>query len=89
MALGARSADVRKMVVLQGLIFSLLGVAVGISAAFGLARLLATFLFGVKPWDPTVFIAVPVVLTLIALIAVLIPAIRATRIDPMTARRHD
>ncbi len=89
MALGAQSGDVRKMVVMQGLIFSLLGVVLGTSAAFGLARLIATFLFGVKPWDPTVFVAVPVVLTLIALIAVLIPAIRATKIDPMTALRHD
>jgi predicted permease len=89
MALGADATDVRKMVVFQGMTFSLMGVVVGTAAAFGLARLIATFLFGVQPWDPTVFVAVPVLLTLIALLAVLIPAVRATKIDPIAALRYE
>jgi predicted permease len=89
MALGAEAAHVRKMIVLQGLTFSLIGVAAGASAAFGLARLISSFLFGVKPWDPTVFVAVPALLTAVAMIAVMIPAIRATKIDPMTALRYE
>ena len=89
MALGAEAGHVRRMVVFQGLMFSLAGVALGASAAFGLARFIASFLYGVKPWDTTVFIAVPALLILIALVAVLIPAIRATRIDPMAALRYE
>jgi putative ABC transport system permease protein len=89
MALGAEASHVRKMVVFEGLIFSLTGVVLGTSAAFGLARLISAFLFGVRPWDPTVFVAVPVLLILIALLAVLVPAVRATKIDPMMALRHE
>jgi ABC-type antimicrobial peptide transport system permease subunit len=77
------------MVVFQGLTFSLIGVAVGAAAAFGLARFISSFLFGVKPWDPAVFVAVPALLVAIALVAVLIPAIRATEIDPMAALRYE
>jgi len=88
MALGARAADVRGMVVRQGLAFSIIGVLLGASAAFGLARFLQTFLFEVKPWDPIVFVTVPFLLMLIALIAVAIPAMRATRVDPMDALRY-
>jgi putative ABC transport system permease protein len=89
MALGAEAGHVRRMVVYQGLMFSLAGVTVGALAAFGLARFIASFLYGVKPWDTTVFIAVPTLLVMIALVAVLIPAIRATRIDPMAALRYE
>lgn len=89
MALGAEAADVRKMVVSQGMTFALIGVAVGTAAALGLARLISTFLFGVQPRDITVFVAVPVLLTLVALLAVGIPAIRATRIDPIAALRYE
>jgi predicted permease len=89
MALGAEAAQVRKMVVLQGMTFASIGVAAGTSAAFGLARLISSFLFGVKPWDPAVFIAVPAALTALALIATLVPATRATKIDPMAALRYE
>lgn len=89
MALGAEAADVRKMVVFQGMTFALIGVVVGTGAAFGLARMISTFLFGVQPWDPAVFVAVPVLLALIALFAVGIPAMRATRIDPIMALRYE
>lgn len=89
MALGAEAGRVLKMVIRQGLTFSVIGVVVGTAAAFALARLISTFLFGVQPRDPVVFIAVPVVLTAIALIAVIIPAIRATKIDPINALRYE
>lgn len=89
MALGAEAADVRKMVVFQGMTFALIGVVVGTGAAFGLARMISTFLFGVQPWDPAVFVAVPLLLALIALLAVGIPAMRATRIDPIMALRYE
>ena len=89
MALGAGAAHVRKMVVFQGMTFSLIGIVLGTAAAFGLARLISTFLFGVQPWDPAVFVTVPLVLALIALLAVGIPAIRATRIDPISALRYE
>jgi ABC-type antimicrobial peptide transport system permease subunit len=89
MALGAEASHVRKMIVFQGMLFCLIGVVAGTAAALGLARLIATFLFGVRPWDPTVFVSVPVVLTLIAMTAVAIPAIRATRIDPVAALRYE
>ena len=88
-ALGAAERDVRRMVVWQGMRFSLIGVAVGFGAAWGLTRLLATFLFGVKERDPLVFTVVPLLLALVALAAVWIPARRATRIDPVIALRYE
>ncbi len=89
MALGAEAGHLRKMVVRQGMTFSLIGVVVGTAAAFGLAKLISTFLFGVRPWDPAVFVAVPLLLTAIAFVAVWFPAMRATRVDPITALRHE
>ncbi len=88
-ALGAGLGDVRKMIVLQGMTLALIGVAVGVAAAFGLARLIESFLFGVKAWDPLVFISVPLVLSLVALVAVWRPAARASKVDPMMALRND
>ncbi len=89
MALGAEPRDIRKMVVLQGMTFSLTGIVVGTAAAFGLARLISAFLFGVKPWDPPVFVAMPILLAAIALLAIMIPATRATKVDPITALRYE
>ncbi len=89
MALGAESSAVRNMVVFQGMRLTLVGVVVGIAAAFGVTRLLASFLFGVKTWDPLVFITVPCLLSLVALFAVWLPARRATRIDPIDALRYE
>jgi predicted permease len=89
LALGAGAVSVRKMVVLQGMRLALMGVAVGIGAALGLTRLLATFLFGVKDKDPAVFTAVAILLALVSLLAVWLPARRATRIDPVIALRYE
>ncbi|HEX8810442.1 MAG TPA: FtsX-like permease family protein, partial [Terracidiphilus sp.] len=87
MALGADRADIRKLVVWSGMKLALVGVVIGIGAAFGLTRLIASFLFGVKTWDPTAFIAVPLILLAVALLAVWLPAMRASRVEPMRALR--
>jgi len=89
MALGAESGDVRKMVISQGMRFAIAGVLAGLAAAFGLARLIASFLFGVTAWDPVVFTAVPVLLAVVSLLAISLPAMRATRVDPLTALRYE
>jgi predicted permease len=89
MALGAEASKVRNLVVLQGMRLVTVGIAIGIVAAFGLTRLLATFLFGVKPLDPITFLAVPSLLAAVAFIAICGPARRATRIDPLDALRYE
>jgi len=87
MALGADRPTIRKLVVWNGMRLALIGVVLGLGASFGLTRLMASFLFGVKTWDPTAFVAVPVVLSVVALIAVWLPAMRASRVEPMKALR--
>jgi len=87
LALGAESGSLRNMVVLQGMRLALVGVVIGIGAAFGLTGLIASVLFGVKARDPLVFVGVPVLLSIVALLAVLIPAYRATRVSPVEALR--
>ena len=89
MALGADSRAVRRMVLGQGMSLAMAGIALGLASAFGLARLLAGFLFGVTARDPAVFIAVPLILSGVALIAVWLPARHATRITPMIALRNE
>jgi putative ABC transport system permease protein len=89
MALGAECGDLRKMVISQGMRFAIAGVLAGLAAAFGLARLIASFLFGVTAWDPVVFTAVPVLLAVVSLLAISLPAMRATRVDPLTALRYE
>ncbi len=89
LALGAGTGNVRKMVVFQGMRLALVGVAIGIGAALGLTRLIATFLFGVKDKDPVVFTSVAILLALVSLLAVWVPARRATRIDPVIALRYE
>ncbi len=87
MALGADRSRIRNLVVWQGMQLTIAGVVVGICAAFGLTRLIASFLFGVKAWDPIVFVTVPVVLATVAFLAVWLPATRASRLDPIEALR--
>jgi putative ABC transport system permease protein len=89
MALGADRAAVRKLVVWHGMRLALIGVAVGIAAAFGLTRVIAGFLFGVKSWDPVVFVGAAVILSGVALLAVWVPATRASKVDPMQALRAE
>jgi putative ABC transport system permease protein len=89
LALGAGSSSVRNMVVFQGLRLALAGVVIGLAAAFGLTRLIASLLFGVKAWDPMVFSVVPVVLIGVALVALWLPAMRASRVDPIHALRYE
>jgi ABC-type antimicrobial peptide transport system permease subunit len=89
MALGATRNDVLRLVVLQGLRLTLMGVVVGLAASFAASRLIATMLFDVSPTDIVTFIAVPVLLATAALGASYLPALRATRIDPMVALRYE
>ncbi len=87
MALGADRSTIRNLVVWQGMRLALVGVVLGIAAAFGLTRLIASFLFRVKFWDPLVFVTVPIILSAVALLAVWLPASRAAKLDPMQALR--
>ena len=89
MALGADRDTIRRLVVWQGMRLALVGVVAGIAASFGLTRLLSTLLFGVKPWDPAVFVWAPLILTAIALFAVWLPAARASKADVMQALRAE
>ena len=87
MALGADRTAIRKLVVWQGMRLALVGLVLGIGAAFWLTRFLASFLFGVKAWDPAVFVWVPLILAAVALLAVWLPATRASKLNPMSALR--
>jgi predicted permease len=87
MALGAGQGDVRAMIVRQGLWLAVGGVAVGLAAALGLARLVTNLLFGVSGADPVTFLVVPLLLLAVALVATLLPARRASRVEPVEALR--
>jgi len=89
MAMGARSVDVLKLVVGQGLRLVAIGVAAGLAGSFVLTRVLARFLFGVTPTDPLTFAAVSVLLVTVALLASYIPARRAAQVDPVNALRYE
>jgi len=89
MALGARSADVNRMVLLQGLKPALAGVVIGLAAAAFATRILQSQLFGVTPADPMTFVVVPLLLVAVAALACFLPAIRATRLDPTDALRAE
>jgi putative ABC transport system permease protein len=89
MALGAQSGEVRRLVLVQGMKPALAGIVVGlVGAAFGM-QLMRSLLFGISAGDPLTFVSVPLVLLVVATIACLIPAMRATRVDPTMALRQE
>jgi ABC-type antimicrobial peptide transport system permease subunit len=89
LALGARLTDVLRLVVIEGMKPALLGVAIGIAGALALGRVVASLVFHVKPADPLTFAGVVALLGMIALFACLIPAYRASRVDPVIALRNE
>ncbi len=88
-ALGAQRSNVLGLIMREGLVLAGVGIALGSIAAFALARFVSSILYGVSPHDPKVFAAAPVVLLIVAAAATLIPAVRATRVDPLTALREE
>jgi predicted permease len=89
MALGAQRGRILKLVLRQGLVLALAGVGLGLIGALVLSHLMAGLLYGVSPTDPTTFVGVTLVLTVVALAASYIPALRAMRIDPLTSLRFE
>ena len=89
MALGATPPIVRNMVVRQGLKLALAGVAIGVAGALALTRVISSMLYGVKSWDPAVFISVAILLSLVALLATYLPARRASQVSPVQALRYE
>jgi len=89
MALGASNSDVLRLVVTDGMKPILLGVGVGLAAALGLSRLVASLVFGVRPTDPLTFVAVVLILVGVGVLANILPAYRATRIEPVRTLREE
>jgi putative ABC transport system permease protein len=87
LAIGADRSEVLRMILRQGLTLAVSGVAVGVAAAFLLTRLMQSLLYEVQPADPVTFLAVPVILLAVSLVASYVPALRATRVSPLIALR--
>ena len=88
MALGARREDVLKLVIREGMLLTGVGLLAGLVLAFAASRLLSSLLYGITPADPATYVAVALVLTLVAFLANLLPAMRATEVDPVVALRQ-
>ena len=89
MALGAATGNVLRLVLREGMSLVGSGVAVGLIVAAAVTRLLASFLYGVSPLDAATFVAIPLVLGLVAFLASYLPARRAAKVDPMIALRYE
>jgi putative ABC transport system permease protein len=89
MALGATNSDVLKLVVTDGMKPILLGIVIGLVASLALSRLIASLIFGVRPTDPITFSAVSLILIAVGILANLLPAYRATRVEPVRTLRDE
>jgi ABC-type antimicrobial peptide transport system permease subunit len=89
MALGAGKQDILTLIVKEGMTPSCIGVVIGLAISFGITRLLSSLLYGVKASDPVTFGIVALVLTIVALFATYVPAIRAVKVDPSIALRQE
>ena len=85
----AQKRNVLSLVIGQGMALALIGIAIGLAGAFALTRLMSSLLFGVSPTDLATFIAIPLLLAFVALLACYLPARRATKVDPMIALRYE
>jgi predicted permease len=89
MALGAKQRDVLRLIVGQGMFLAVIGLAIGLAIAFAAARLLSSLLYGISATDPLTFVAIAILLFAVAALACLVPARRATRVDPLVALRYE
>jgi len=89
MALGARTADVLKLVMTRGLVMTLAGLGLGVIGSLALTRFLRSLLFGVTPTDKVTFVVVGLILLIVALLACLFPARRAAKVDPLVALKYE
>ena len=89
MTLGASPENVRRMVVRQGMLLAVIGVAIGVAGGLAITRVMGSLLYGVKPWDPLMFAVTAVLLAIVALVACYVPARRASRVNPLVALRYE
>jgi ABC-type antimicrobial peptide transport system permease subunit len=89
LALGAEIGQLKKGVFIQGMKLAIVGVALGVSFAMALTQFITRYLYQVRPWDPGVFVGVPLLLSVVAMLAIWVPARRASRINPIEALRYE